>query len=120
MPKYTHPDVFDGGLNIIKNNATNQIICSDCPTTRAEALSLALVTVSMASGDFTVQNGDVSGRKITVAQKSGTVGVTGTAQWSALIDGTRLLHVTSCAAQSLYSGNPVTLPAWDYEMRQPT
>jgi hypothetical protein len=120
MPKYTHPDVFDNGLLLIKNNANAQHLCSSCPTTRAEVLTYSLANVVMASGDFTVQNGDVSGRKITITQKSTTASANGTAQWAALIDGTRLLHVTSCAAQSLYSGNPVTLPTWDYEMRQPT
>ena len=72
MPKVTHSDVFDAALNVIKNACNAQHLCSSCPTTRAEALSSSLANVAMTATDMTVQNGDVSGRKLTMAQKSGT------------------------------------------------
>jgi hypothetical protein len=120
MPKFAHSDVFDNGLLLIKNNGNAQHLCSAYPNSRAEALAYSLASVAMASTDFTVANGDVSGRKITMAQKSGTVAANGTAIYAVVIDGTRVLVVTSASPQQLTLGNPVTFPAWDYEMRQPT
>lgn|SRR5574343_624963 len=120
MAKYTHSDVFDNGLATIRTNATAYHLCSAQPTTRAEAISLSLASVAVTSADFTLANGDVSGRKITVAQKSGTVSATGEANHAAIIDGTRLLHVTTVTAQTVTIGNPITFPTFDYEMRQPT
>mgnify|MGYP000886995066 CR=1 FL=1 len=120
MPKFAHSDVFDNGLLLIKNNGNAQHLCSAYPNSRAEAIAYSLASVAMASGDFTLGNGDVSGRKITMAQKSGTVAANGTAIYAAVIDGTRILLVTSASPQTLTQNNPVTFPAWDYEMRQPS
>lgn len=119
MP-YCHPDVFDDGLNEIKNNATAQHVCSAEPTTRAEAISLSLGTVDMTSGDFTLGNGDVSGRKITMAQKSTTATGDGTITSIAVIDGSRLLLASSTVERTLVTSDPLTFPAWDFELRQPT
>lgn len=119
MPKFAHSDVFDKGLNEVKNNANAQHLCSAYPNSRAEVLTYSLANVPMVSGDFSLANGDVSGRKVTMAQKSGTVAANGSAIYSAVIDGTRVLLVTSASPQTLALGNPVTFPAWDYEMRQP-
>ena len=117
MAKYVNPTVvIDGALDKIA--AGNQLlVCSSQPTTRANALSAALASTSLASGDFTKANGDVSGRKITIAQKQNIpVTVSGTANHIAIIDGTNLLVVTTCDAQPLTSGNTVTVPAWKDEI----
>lgn|SRR5574343_180104 len=120
MAKSVHSDALDAALNLIKTNATTYHLCSAQPTTRAEAISLSLGSVAVTSTDFTVGAGDVSGRKVTVAQKSGTVAATGSATHAAIIDGTRLLLVTTVTAQTLTISNPVTFPSWDYEIRQPS
>lgn len=117
MP-YAHPDVYDNGLNTVKNNATHYHICSAQPTNRAAVLSYSLASVAVSSADFTIANGDVSGRKITVAQKSGTVAASGTATHIAVIDATRLLLETTVTPQVLTAGNPVTFPTCDWEIRQ--
>jgi hypothetical protein len=122
MGKIVHDDVLDGALNIIKNNATLMTVCSAQPATRAEAVSTyALADVAVSSSDFTLANGDASGRKCTVAQKTGvTVDGSGTATHIALVDGTRLLYVTTCTSQVLTAGNTVNVPAWDIEIADPT
>lgn len=123
MAKYCNPDIIDGALNVIKNNANLMIICSAQPTTRTEAVSTyALADVAMTGTDFTLANGDVNGRKLTVAAKAGiTVDAVGQATHIALVDGTRLLYVTTCTAQQLAAiGNLVNCPAYDIEINNPT
>ncbi len=119
MP-YAHPDVYDNGLLMVKNNATHYHICSGQPTHHAEVLSLSLASVAVGSGDFKIANGDVSGRKITVAQKAGTVASSGQATHAAIIDATRLLLETTVTPQQLTAGNPITFPTCDWEIRQMT
>lgn len=124
MAKTVHNDVLDGASGIIKSNCNLMTVCSTEPTTRTEAITTyALADVAMASGDFTQADGDTSGRKATVAAKSGIViDASGTATHIALVDGTRLLYVTSCASQALAANgsNIVDFPAWDIEIRDPT
>ncbi len=125
MAKIVHDDVFDGALNIIKNNATRICVCSTQPTTYAEATStykLAIKTIT--SSDFTgPANGDVSGRKLTSNAQSGlTVDASGTAAHIALCDSanSKLLYVTTCTSQALTAGNTTNIPAWDVEIADPT
>lgn len=121
MAKSVDDSVLDGALNIIKNNANLMIACSAQPTNRTEAVTTyALADVAMASGDFTIANGDTSGRKVTVAAKSGVaVDATGTATHIALVSATTLLYVTTCTSQALTAGNTVNFPAWDIEIADP-
>lgn len=124
MAKSVHDDVLDGALNIIKNNCTRMVACSTQPTTYTEAnATYALADVTMTSTDFTAANGDTSGRKLTIAAKSGvTVDASGTYQHVALLDVTnsKLLYVTTGTSQSLTSGNTVNFPAWKIEIADPT
>lgn len=101
--------------------ADEMLVCSAEPTDRANALTLSLASVAMVGGDFTKAAGDVSGRKQTVAAKSGvSVTASGTATHIALISATRLLDVTTCTSQALTSGNTVNIPAWAREIRAPS
>ena len=124
MAKLVHDDVLDAALNFIKNNANEMTVCSGEPATYADAhTTLKLADVVMASGDFTVGEGDASGRKVAVAQKANvTVDATGTAVRVCLNDtsGSKLLYKTECTSQSLTSGNTVTFPTWDIEIADPT
>ena len=126
MAKTTADRVLDGALNIVKNNDTRMIACSAQPTTYAEAnATYALADVTMASGDFTAANGDTSGRKLTVAAKTGVlIDNSGTATHVALVDvtGTLLDVVTTCTSQALTANgsNTVNFPAFDIEIADPT
>lgn len=123
MAKSVHDDVLDGALNIIKNNCTRMVLCSAQPTTYAEAnATYALADVTMASGDFTIANGDTSGRKLTVAAKAAVpVDVTGTGNHVALLDvaNSKLLYVTTCAAQAVGAGGTVDMGSWKAEIADP-
>jgi len=122
MAKAMHDDFADGALLILKNNVNLMTVCSQEPTTRTEAVTTyALADVAMASGDFTIADGDTNGRKVTVGAKADVpVDTTGTGNHVALVDGTRLLYVTTCTAQALTSGNTVNFPAWDAEIADPS
>lgn len=120
MAKSVHNDVLDGMLNVI-NDATVLTICSAQPTTYAEATSTyKLADVVIDASDFTIADGDVSGRKITIASQTAIpIDTTGTANHVALCDGSRLLEVTTCTSQALTAGGSVTTPAWDIEVADP-
>ena len=75
----------------------------------------------MAGGDYTKANGDVNGRKVTVAQKASVpIDVTGKATHVAICDGTNVLLVTTCTDQDLTSGGTVTIPTFKCETSDPT
>ena len=126
MAKSVHNDVLDGALNIVKNNATRMTVCSAEPTTYAEGnATYALADVTVASGDFTNADGDTSGRKCTVAAKSGVlIDASGTATHIALLDVTnsKLLYVTTCTSQALTANgsNTVDFPSWKFEIADPS
>lgn len=124
MTKFLHDDVMDGALNIIKNNANLMTICSAAPTTRTQAISTyMLADVAVTGTDFTVGNGDASGRKITCAAKTGVeVDNTGTATHRALVDGSRLLAVTEEATSKyVVDGDTVNFDELDWnEIADPT
>jgi len=117
-------DILDVALNVIKNNANKMVVCSSQPTTYAEAnATFMLANVAMASGDFTLAAGDTSGRKITSGAKTGiSITNSGTAQHVAWIDSTnsKLYVVTTCTSQAINTGGTVDVPAWKYEINQPT
>ncbi len=122
MAKSVHNDILDAAFAVV-DQSNLQIACSAEPTTRTEAVTTyALADVAMTvDTDYTKADGDTSGRKVTMAQKTGvTVDTTGTATHVALVDGTRLLYVTTCTSQAVTSGNTLTFPAWDIEILDPS
>ena len=125
MAKSTNNDVFDAMLDTIALG--NRIdVCSAEPTTRTEAISTFTLgnytmTPGDGNGDYTVADGDVSGRKVTVeAQTGNNASASGTGNHVAITDGTRLLYVTTCPNVSTNSGQPLDIAAWDIEVADPT
>lgn len=119
MAKVVTDGFLDGSLdNIAGSTAFN--ICSAEPTSIAECDSLSLIpALTIGPGDFTKANGDVSGRKVTVAaQSSLSIDVTGTANHVAINDGVDF-YVTTATPQALTSGGTVSTTAWDIEIADP-
>lgn len=120
MAKFTDDTVLDAALADIALSVT-QHVCSAQPANHAgiAAVSLADVTVTagLGGGDWSAAtNGDVSGRKTTMAAQSAVpIDATGTATHVAYTTGTVLKHVTTCTSQALTSGNTVNVPAHDIE-----
>lgn len=128
MGKTVHDDVLNALLNYIADNTKRITVCSQEPTTFTEAnatYALADVTTTegAGNGDFTLANGDTSGRKLTVAQQADVpVDSNGTATHIAIldVDNSKLLAVTTCTSQVLTAGNTVTIPAFDIEVADPS
>lgn len=123
MAKATPDAVLDQMADYLAANADTLYVCSDQPANFAGIAAVALADVAIDSGDFTKANGDVSGRKTTVAAQNGiTVDSTGEADHIVLADvgATTLLYVTTCTAQTLTAGNTVNVPAWDIEVADPS
>ena len=133
MGKRVNPAMLDKYLDGYKTGggslgpANKMIVCSAEPTTFAEAnVTFNLASVAMASGDFTIANGDGGGntpRKVTVAAKNAVpITATGDATHVALVDtvNSALLLVTTCTPQTVTSGNTVNFPAWKIEVGAPT
>lgn len=123
MAKWQRDAMLDAAL-ADPASATSVKVCSAQPTTYAEAnatymLAAATVTAGAGNGSFTLANGDISGRKLTVAQVSNaSITNSGTATHVALVitGSSTLLYVTTCTSQALTAGGTVTIPAWDIEI----
>lgn len=126
MAKWASDTVMDAALAVVATG-TVLTVCSAQPTTYAEATSTyaladVVLTPGAGNGDFTLANGDSSGRKVTVAQQADIpIDTSGTATHVAIsISGSStLLYVTTCTSQVLTSGGTVTVPAWDVEIADP-
>ena len=121
MGKTVLDAVLDAALNETKSNANQIHVCATEPTTRTAAVTTnQLASGALVTGDFTLANGDTSGRKSTCAAQAGlTIDNTGTGDHIAVTDATRLLIVTTCTGQLLTSGGTVDLGAWDQEILDP-
>jgi len=119
MGKYVNPAVLDGSLNLIAT-ATRIVALSGQPADFVAADTGKLAEATLATGDFTLAAGDVSGRKVTIAAKSGlSVIAAGTADHIALLDGSSLLYVTTCPSQALPAGGTVSIGTWAVEVNNP-
>jgi len=127
MAKWTNDSGLDAALDWFAD-CDELNVCSAQPTTYTEAITtykLADVTVTAGdgNGDFTIANGDASGRKLTVGAQTGiTVDTSGTATHLAGVKSgdSTLRWVTPVTSQALTSGNTVDTPAFDLEIGDPT
>lgn len=130
MAKFANDLIMDAALDFLINNASQLVVCAGQPASYSDATTdngsggNALGEASLASGDFTKANGDTSGRKVTVAAKTGiSVDAGGTADHVAIIDdsNSRLLHVTTLSSsQSVSAGGTMDTQAYDEEIQDPS
>ena len=127
MAKFASDLVMDAALSYV-DDCTILTVCSAQPTTYAEAtttykLADIVMTAGAGNGDYTLANGDVSGRKLTVLQQANVdIDSSGTANHVALcITGSSaLVYVTTCTSQALTAGGTVTIPEFDIEISDPS
>ncbi len=123
MGKYINPAVLDLALGDIRSSCNKMVVCSQQPLTFAEAnATYALASVAMAPADFTLANGDTSGRKVSVAAKAAVpVTVNGTGNHVALVDTatSTLKLVTTAPSTALSAGGTVDIGAWKDEIQAP-
>ena len=123
MAASVNADVLNAALDEIEQNGTVLSVCSSEPTTYTEATdTYELANATISATDMTKGAGDVDGRKLTISEQADLdVDTSGTATHIAISDasGTRLLLVTTCTSQELSDTGTVTVPTWDYTVRQP-
>lgn len=109
--------------------ADEMYVCSAQPTDYADISNVDLVgpialTPGDGNGDFTIADGDTSGRKNTVAAQNGaSVIASGTGTHVVLATGgaTDLIrYITTMTSQALTSGNTANVGAWKVEVLDPT
>ena len=109
--------VADGALDVIAT-CTRVSACSSQPANYAGIAAVSLgsytLTAGDGNGDWTIANGDTSGRKITLGAQSGNNGTaTGAANSLAYDDATTLHFATAGDGDTINSGSPWTLGAYD-------
>ena len=121
MGKWQLDAMLDAALNYIGTNATQIFVCSSEPQNYTEASSTYALTSTEAVTFQAAENGDASGRKITVDEEADmSITASATALHVALTSADTLLYVTTCTSQALTSGGTVTVPAWDIEIADAT
>lgn len=121
MGKWVSDQVLDGALALIAS-ADRTVALESQPANFTAAWSARLAENSLSQADFAIGPGDVSGRKITIAAKTGAaVLMPGSATHVALLDtvGSRLLYVTTCPSQVLAMGGTVNFDSWTVEIGAP-
>lgn len=113
MP-FINDEVFDQGLDYADANGTRIDICTQEPTSYAEATSTYTKGNKTGLNTGATQNGASNGRRVIVpAITDGTVTGSGTVTHWALTDGSAVLIATGAltASQAVTSGNTFTLDA---------
>lgn len=122
MGKTLANSVLDAALAEVAT-CTRLDVTSDVSTPANLTASLADVTLTAGdgNGDYTIADGDASGRKLTIAQQAAIpIDANGTAKHVVLsLTGTIKL-TTTCTDQVLTSGGTVTVPAFKLELADPT
>lgn len=118
------PDATIDSMFDYVDQCNTMVVCSGEPANYAGIAAVTLATVALTPDtDFTKANGDVSGRKVTIAAKSAvSVTASGTATHLAIARTTdsTLRYVTTVTSQVLTSGNTCNIPAWKIEVADPT
>ena len=120
MP-FLNDEVKDQGLDYADTNGTRLDICSQEPTSYAEATSTYTLGNDTVNTGAT-EDGATDGRRVIVpAITSGSVTGTGTASYWALTNGTDTLIATGAlsSSQSVTSGNTFSLDAISITIRDP-
>lgn len=110
---FLHDDVLDSGLAQLTSNGNRLDICSQEPTTYAQATSTYTLGNKTSLTISSPANRSPSGREVTVsAITDGSVSGTGTATHFAIVDtvNSKLLATQALSAsQAVTSGNTFTL-----------
>lgn len=117
---FINDEIFDQGLDYADTNGTRVDICSQEPTTYAEATTTYTLGNKTGLNTGATEDGATDGRRVIVpAVTDGSITGTGTATHWALTDGTSVLLATGSlsASQAVTSGNSFTLGAISITIR---
>lgn len=125
MP-WAHSNVQDNGINYIKSNAAKVLLVK--AYTPGDSLATvtgnAVAEANVANGDFTLSSPSAGVRRLTFGGKVGSA--TGTVAAGldlvfVFVSATEVLWMTDeTTNMAVTSGNPITFPALQYNVGQPT
>ena len=120
--RWANDSVMDAALDHIATCTTLRVCAgTNNPVDRAAAVAATLATATLDSGDYSKANGDISGRKVTIAKQADmSITTSGDATCVTLDDGTTLRYVVPSTTRALTSGGTITSPAFDIEIADPT
>lgn len=127
MPKEVPNFIFDAALDAVATGDRMRVLSAYTlgdthATVVGNTIADGALTPGDGGGDFTIADGDTSGRKITMSQQVDLpISTTATANHVAvtLDASTQVNLVTTTPAQALTSGGTVTVNAYDYEITDP-
>ncbi len=122
------PDaVMDLALANIADHGNQLHLCSQAPASYAEVATYSLgfvgLTLGAGNGSYTLQDGAVSGRRLTLAQQTVPGTGTGTANHAVIVDTANSLikEITTAPNYSMVNGVNQTVPGFDvWEIEDPT
>jgi hypothetical protein len=119
MAKFQIDYMMDAAFVWFQQTVTRVSIATAQPTNYTDWGTYSVGTLAIASANFTIGNGDTSGRKVTTTTPATiTVGTSGTVNHIAFVgtsgSGT-LLFVGTCAPTSVTASGTVILSAWDLD-----
>ena len=118
MAKEITDGIMDGTLDKFAA-CTTYTVCAGAPTSHADITTKALGSVTIVGADFTKAD-DVSGRKSTLAAKTITASVAGTADHVVVDDGTDYVVTQLSSAKTVDSGTSMDVAAWAMNLQDPT
>ena len=126
MAKVATDGVLDASADFIIANFDSMAITAGQPADPSAIAAGTLAVATMAGGDYTKANGDVSGRKVTVGAKTGvSVTASGDADHVVLYNAAAQtasddMLVTTAPLRTLANGDTVNTQAYDFEVQDPT
>lgn len=133
MAKSLTANALDAALEYIAARGDLMTLCAGAPEDAADAVALGssggkalgsiTLTTGVGNGDFTLDDGLSSGRRLIVAAQSAVpIGESGTADHLAIVDtaSSELLMVTTLTeTQSVSAGEVISVKAFGGEIPQP-
>jgi hypothetical protein len=127
MGKRIHDDVMDTALDDIADNGDILHICSAEPANYAGIAAISLgstaITTGDGGGDYTIANGDTSGRKLTLGVQTITPSGSGNVTHLVIADvgGTAIKAITTCTSFAVVVAVDISVAQYDvWEIRDPS
>jgi hypothetical protein len=125
--KYADHDDMNLALAGISDNGNQLHLVSQAPSVYADVATYSLGMVALTLGDgngaYTIQNGAVSGRRLSLAQQTVPGTGAGTANHAVIVDtvNSRIKAVTTAPSYNMQVGANQTVPGYDvWEIEDPT
>jgi hypothetical protein len=122
MAKLIPDAVLDVALTDIKTNVDEVHLCAGQPADHTDVAAHSLGHVHVDTDDFTIADGDTSGRKVTLAAQTIPADANGDADHVVCVDaGTAIKAITTITTKTLASGTNYDIAAVDlWEIRDPS